>query len=60
MTWVLVMYIYAGTLANGDSVTISTVDNFKTEASCKRAGPYGEKLVSLSSKSYRFVCMPKE
>lgn len=57
--WVLVIYIYAGILAKGDSVTMVTVPGFTSEKSCKDAGSYGRPLVSGSAKEYRFVCLPR-
>ena len=60
MTWVLVMYIYAGVFAKGDSVAIETIEGFTSEQACNTAGPYAKKLVDGSSKEYRFVCLPKK
>jgi hypothetical protein len=59
MSFVLVMYIYAGMLAKGDSVTLYSVDGFKTEQACQAAGKRAEPLVDGSTKSYRFVCLQK-
>lgn len=56
-TWVLVMYIYAGAFAKGDSVTLYTIPGFSSEAACKAQGPAGERLVLGTSKEYAFVCM---
>lgn len=59
MTWILVMYIYAGTFANGDSVSLLQVNKpFSSVQSCEEAGKSAKGLVSGSSKEYRFVCMP--
>jgi hypothetical protein len=60
MTWVLVMYIYAGLLAKGDSVTLTSIPGFKTEAMCSEAGAVARPLVSGSTKEYRFVCLRQE
>jgi hypothetical protein len=57
MTWVLVLYIYAGMLAKGDSVTISNITGFTTEASCAAAGNKSKELVGGSAKEARFVCV---
>jgi hypothetical protein len=59
MSYILVMYIYAGMLAKGDSVTLLSVPNFKTEHSCMIAGKAGEKFVSGTSKEYKFMCVPQ-
>lgn len=57
MEFVLVLYIYAGMLAKGDSVAMQAVYGFKTEQSCKAAGAAASPLVSGSTKELRFVCM---
>ena len=57
MSYILVMYIYAGALSKGDSVTITHIDNFKTESLCRAAGDEGKKLVQntfISCFSYGF------
>jgi hypothetical protein len=58
-TWVLVMYIYAGALAKGDSVTMQIIDGYSSEKTCMEAGPLAKPLVSGSLKDYKFVCLPK-
>jgi len=56
MEWILVMYIYAGMLAQGDSVVMATIPMTSQEV-CQREGTKGEKLVSGSAKAYRFICL---
>lgn len=60
MTWVLVMYIYAGVFAKGDSVSVATIEGYTSPAACEQSGAAGEKLVKSSSKEYRFVCVAKK
>lgn len=60
MTYILVMYIYAGTFAKGDSVALQTVGEFSSEDLCMTAGMRGNELVKGSAKDYRFVCVPKK
>jgi hypothetical protein len=57
MTWVLVIYIYAGMWAKGDSVTLTTVSGFTSLASCEAAGKQSEVLVKDSAKTARFMCV---
>ena len=57
MNWILVIYIYAGALANGDSVAITHIPKFATEQECVQAGKQANGLVSGSTKVYRFVCL---
>jgi hypothetical protein len=60
MSYILVMYIYAGVLANGDSVAINHIDGFSTIESCQQAGNSAARLVKGSAKEYRFICMEKK
>jgi hypothetical protein len=59
MNWILVMYIYAGVLANGDSVALQNIQGFVSKEQCVEAGKQAEDLVRGSSKVYRFVCIRK-
>ena len=60
MSWTLVVYIYAGMLAKGDSVTLTHIQGFKTEAHCAVAGNALNPLVKGSAKELRFVCIKQE
>jgi len=60
MSWTLVIYIYAGVFAKGDSVAITHITNFKTEASCTAAGKATKPLVSGTAKELEFVCIRQE
>lgn len=57
MTWILVLYIYAGVFAKGDSVTMTSVPGFLSEADCAAAGTIATQLVRGSTKELRFVCV---
>jgi hypothetical protein len=59
MNWILVIYIYAGVLANGDSVAITNIPNFATKQDCIQAGEDAKGLTQGSAKVYRFVCLKK-
>jgi len=59
MSYILVMFIYAGVLAKGDSVTLHSVSGFKTEQACITAGKLGNRFVSGTTKEYVFTCMPQ-
>lgn len=61
MNWILVIYIYAGALASGDSVAITNVPGFTTRQACLRAGDEAKSLVSgANTKVYKFVCLQKD
>jgi hypothetical protein len=55
--WILILYIYAGTFAKGDSVTLANVPGFMSEAQCIDAGNRTKPLVANSAKELRFVCV---
>lgn len=38
MSYVLVVFLYAGAMSGGDSVALTNVPGFKSEASCVAAG----------------------
>jgi hypothetical protein len=55
MEWVLVLYIYAGTWSNGDSVALTTIPMATAEL-CKKAADESNVLVKGSTKTARAVC----
>lgn len=57
MTWILILYFYAGAMASGDSVTVTNVPGFTTQESCMQAGEATKPLVSGSFKNVRYVCV---
>ena len=60
MNWTLILYIYAGVFAKGDSVTLTHIPGFKTEQHCSAAGSAAKPLVKDSAKEIRFVCIRQE
>lgn len=60
MTFILILYIYAGAFAKGDSVTLAPVPGFKTLADCQAAGAASSSLVAGSAKELRYVCLAQK
>lgn len=60
MNWILIIYIYAGALANGDSVAITQIPYFVSKQECIQAGNNAKELVNGTTKVFRFVCINKE
>ncbi len=58
-TWILVMYVYAGIWAKGDSVALATVTDFSSKPRCEDAGKQLAPLVRDTTKDVRFVCLRK-
>lgn len=56
MTYILVMYIYAGM---GDSVTLVNAGEFNSIDACNAAGMSGNQLVKGTAKEYRYLCLRK-
>lgn len=55
--WTLIIYIYAGMLAKGDSVALLSVPGFTSEFACFAAAAQTGKFVSGSAKEHRFACV---
>lgn len=60
MSWTLVIYIYAGVFAKGDSVAVTHIPNFKSETACAAAGSVARPMVNNTAKELRFVCIRQE
>jgi len=60
MTWVLVLFLHAGVLSQKDSMALTTVPGFKSEASCQFAGKASEDLGKRTTKEVRFVCLKQD
>jgi hypothetical protein len=56
MEYVLIIYIYAGALAQGDSVALTTVP-MQDIATCQKAATQAESLVRASTKVLRTACL---
>lgn len=56
MEWILVLYIYAGPWAKGDSVALTQIPMITQEA-CERSAKDAESLVKNSAKELRHVCL---
>ncbi len=60
MSWVLVLFVHAGMLSGKDSMALTSVSGFKTEASCQAAGKASEALTKGTTKDTRFVCVKQD
>ena len=56
MEYVLVLYIYAGAMASGDSVALTTVP-MNDKVTCEKAAAESESLVARSTKNLRYACL---
>lgn len=60
MTWILVLLVHAGLLSDKDSMALTSVPGFKSEASCQAAGKASEVLTKSTTKNTRWVCVKQE
>ena len=58
-TWVLIILVYAGPMADSDSVALSSVEGFQSAKACSAAGEVSRSLVNASLKILRYVCVQK-
>lgn len=56
----LIVLVYAGVFAKGDSVALYPVMEFKTQAACVAAGEQLKPLVAGTAKELHFVCLKKD
>ena len=54
--WILILYAYAGAMANGDSVAFTST-SFVNQKACIAAGEQASKMASGTTKSIKFVCV---
>ena len=60
MSWVLVLFLHAGMLSEKDSMAVTSVPGFKSEAACLAAGKQSEQLGKRTTKEVKFVCLKQE
>lgn len=60
MSWVLVLFVHAGILSGKDSMAITNVPGFNSEASCLAAGKAATALTKNTTKDTVFVCLKKD
>lgn len=59
-TWVLIIFVHASVLSKGDSMSITSVSGFKSEAVCAAAGRKSEDLTKNTTKDVRWVCVKQD
>lgn len=59
-TWILILFVHAGMMSDKDSMALTNVPGFKTQAACEAAGKASEALVKRTSKDVRFVCVKQD
>lgn len=57
--YTLILFIYAGVFAKGDSVALDHVEGFTSKEACVAAAQEAKKFVDGTAKEFRFVCVKK-
>lgn len=60
MTWVLILFVHAGAMSNADSMALTNVTGFKSEAACVAAGNVAKTVTSGTVKAAKFVCLKQD
>jgi hypothetical protein len=60
MSYILVIFLYAGTFSKGDSVAVTNIPGFKSETYCTAAGKAALDLAKGTIKEGKFVCLKQE
>lgn len=55
--WVLIIFLHAGWMSKGDSMTSQAVTGFTTEQACQHAGAKASNLVNGTKKEAAFACV---
>ena len=55
--WTLIIYIFAGVWAKGDSVALTQVNGFTSQQVCEAAAQKTSTLPAISTKEFRYVCV---
>jgi hypothetical protein len=55
--FVLIIYIFAGVFAKGDSVTVTSVPNFSSESQCIIAAKKVTEFTNGTTKDVRVICV---
>lgn len=59
MEWVLIVTMYAGVWATGDSTALTNVPGFVSKEECTEAGNATKELAYGTKKEVKFVCVYK-
>lgn len=57
ITWVLIIWIHAGVLADGNSMALTSIPGFSSEAQCMQAGQKAVTLTARTVKNAQIVCV---
>lgn len=57
ITWILIIFAHAGPMSDKDSMALTTVNGFMSEAECRFAGDQSKKLADFTTKQIKYQCV---
>ncbi len=57
MLWTLILFAHAGIMSDKDSMALTTVPGFQTQAQCQAAGETTKKMASATTKVIKYTCV---
>lgn len=55
--FILILFLYAGPLSQGDSVALTNIPGFQSREACELAGKRAQSLTAGTIKSAKYVCV---
>lgn len=60
MVWVLILFAHASILSDHDSMALTNVVGFKSQAECQLAGEQAKKMATTTTKVIKYTCVSVE
>lgn len=57
MIWTLILFAYVGMMSDKDSMALTSVPGFRTQAECKAAGDVAKKMATGTTKVIQYTCV---
>ena len=57
MIWVLLLFAHAGPMSDKDSMALTNVPGFVSEAECVSAGEQAKKMAAYTTKVMKYQCI---
>jgi len=57
MIWTLILFAHAGIMSDKDSMALTNVTGFRTQAECRAAGEESKRMASSTTKVIKYTCV---
>jgi hypothetical protein len=57
MLWTLILFAHVGMMSDKDSMALTNVTGFRTQAECRTAGEEAKKMASGTTKVMKYTCV---